>query len=58
MKWEVRELSDGRWGVFLVKKYCKTDEPVCYGASRTEASAKSIVNRMNKKEKDNVDAVS
>ena len=50
MKWETKLLDDGRWGIFLMKKYCKTDEPVCYGASRTEASAKSIVKRMNKED--------
>ena len=48
MKWEVRQLKDGNWGVFLIKKYCKLDEPVCYGASRTKGGAESIVKRMNK----------
>jgi len=47
MKWEVRQTDDGRWGIFLQQKFCKTDEPVCYGVSRNEKSAQSSVDRMN-----------
>jgi hypothetical protein len=46
MKWEVREVEDG-WGIFLLQKYCKTDEPVCYGVSRTKSAADITVKRMN-----------
>jgi len=48
MKWEVKELSDGRWGVFLCKKYWKfKDRPVMYAASITKEGAELRVNRMN-----------
>jgi hypothetical protein len=36
-----------KWGVFLLQKYCKTDEPVCYGVSLTETSAERMVDRLN-----------
>ena len=29
MKWEVKKVGD-KWGIYLMQKYCKTDEPVCY----------------------------
>ena len=47
MKWEVRPLDDGRWGIFLMQEYCRTDEPVCYAVSRTKRSAEFAVERMN-----------
>lgn len=51
MKWEVRKITEGRdkdkWGIFLIQKYCKTDEPVCYGASVNKVTAQSSVDRMN-----------
>ena len=46
MKWEVKKLENG-WGIFLMQKYCKTDEPVCYGVSITEQGAKQAVERLN-----------
>jgi len=46
VKWEVRKVGD-KWGIFLMQKYCKTDEPVCYGVSRTEEGAKQSVERLN-----------
>lgn len=46
MKWEVRKVKNG-WGVFLMKKYCKTNEPVCYAVSVNESGAKSAVERLN-----------
>ena len=46
MKWEVRKVGD-KWGVFLVQKYCRTDEPVCYSVSHTEEGAASAVKRLN-----------
>lgn len=47
MQWEVRPLPLGKWGIFLKQEFCKTDEPVCYAASRTEAAAQAAVDRMN-----------
>ncbi|MBC8408840.1 MAG: hypothetical protein H8E12_09000 [Rhodobacteraceae bacterium] len=46
MKWEVKKLRD-KWGVFLIQKYCKTDEPVCYGVSHTKQAAERVVKRLN-----------
>tara|TARA_B100000131_G_C17619862_1_gene411335 strand:+ start:132 stop:332 length:201 start_codon:yes stop_codon:yes gene_type:complete len=48
MQWEVRELPSGKWGIFLMQKFCRTDEPVCYAASLTEDGAKNRVDIMNK----------
>ncbi len=48
MQWEVRQIPDGRWGIFLKQEFCKTDEQVCYAVSLTEKSAKNTVARMNK----------
>lgn len=47
MKWEIKELPDGRWGIFLEQKYCKTDEPVCYGASINKRTAEQSRDRLN-----------
>ena len=51
MKWEVKKITLGRdkgkWGIFLKQEFCKTDEPVCYGASVNKASAQNSVKRMN-----------
>lgn len=49
MKWEVKKVEKG-WGIFLMQKYCKTDEPVCYGVSKTEEGANTAVERLNKKD--------
>ena len=46
MKWEVRKVENG-WGIFLLKKYCKTEEPVCYGVSRSKKSAARMTDRLN-----------
>ena len=46
MKWEIRKLED-KWGVFLIQKYCKTDEPVCYGTSISKETAIRTVERLN-----------
>ena len=46
MKWTVRKNKD-KWGVFLMKKFCKTDEPVCYGVSKTKSGAKFMADRLN-----------
>jgi hypothetical protein len=48
MQWEIRELPDSRWGIYLKQEFCKTDEPVCYGACHTEAGALRSVARLNK----------
>ena len=48
MKWEVKELPDGRWGIFLCKKYWKfKDKPVMYSAAINKKSAEQRVNRLN-----------
>ena len=48
MKWEIKELQDGRWGVFLCKKYWKfKDKPVMYSASLTKDAAERRVDRLN-----------
>jgi hypothetical protein len=50
-KWEVRKTTTGpdkgKWGIFLIQEYCKTDEPVCYGVSRNKKTAQASVKRMN-----------
>lgn len=51
MKWEARKIEDNKWGIFLLQKYCKTDEPVCYGAttgSNAERTAKLSADRLTK----------
>lgn len=48
MKWEVKELPSGKWGIFLCKKYWQfKDRPVMYAASITEDAATRRVARMN-----------
>lgn len=48
MKWEAKELPDGRWGIFLCKKYWKfKDKPVMYSAAVTRESAQRRVDRLN-----------
>jgi hypothetical protein len=48
MQWEVKKLPDGRWGIFLCKKYWKfKDKPVMYAASITKEGAEQRVNRLN-----------
>lgn len=47
MQWEVRKMGKEKWGVFLQQKYCKTDEPVCYGVAKNKETAQSSVDRMN-----------
>lgn len=48
MKWEVRELPDGRWGIYLLQKYCKfKDKPVCYGAGNNKELLLRRVDRLN-----------
>jgi len=46
MKWEVRKVKK-KWGIFLMQKYCKTDEPVCYGVSIHKLSAQRLCDRLN-----------
>ena len=48
MKWEAKELPDGRWGIFLCEKYWKfKDKPVMYSAAVTRESAQRRVDRLN-----------
>jgi len=49
MKWEVRKVEKG-WAIYLIQKYCKTKEPVCYGVSKTEVGANEAVRRLNEEE--------
>ena len=46
MKWEVKKVEKG-WGIFLMQKYCQTDEPVCYGVSISSESAERMCDRLN-----------
>ena len=46
MKWEARKTDTG-WGLFLMQKFCKTDEPVCYGVSKNKSTILEMVERMN-----------
>ena len=46
MKWEVRKVGK-KWGIFLLQKYCKTEEPVCYGVSFSKKSAQRMTERLN-----------
>ena len=46
MEWEIRKVDNG-WGVFLIQKYCKTEEPVCYGVSKTKIGAERMADRLN-----------
>jgi hypothetical protein len=46
MKWELRKVKVG-WGVFLVQKFCKTEEPVCYGIARYKKTAAQLMERLN-----------
>tara|TARA_R110001592_G_scaffold362495_2_gene676523 strand:+ start:877 stop:1062 length:186 start_codon:yes stop_codon:yes gene_type:complete len=43
MKWEARKINEDKWGVFLVQKFCKTKEPVCYSASTGKYAQKSAI---------------
>ena len=47
MQWEVRPLDDGRWGIFLKQEFCRTDEPVCYGAGKNKTSIERSCERLN-----------
>jgi len=46
MKWEVKK-AGSKWGVFLVQKYCKTKEPVCYCVSLSKRGANIAAYRLN-----------
>ena len=53
MRWEVKELENGKWGIFLCEKFWKfPDKPVCYGASKDEGGARQRVAWMNKSQAD------
>ena len=48
MRWEVKELENGKWGIFLCEKYWRfADKPVCYGESIDEHGARQRVKWMN-----------
>jgi len=46
VKWEIRKVKEG-WGIFLIQKYCKTKEPVCYGVSKRKDAAELALDRIN-----------
>jgi len=51
MRWEVKELEDGKWGIFLCEEFWKyPDKPVCYGASNNKAVITQSVEWKNKAE--------
>jgi hypothetical protein len=53
MRWEVKELDDGKWGIFLCKEFWKyPDKPVCYGASINKAVITQSVEWKNKAEEE------
>ena len=43
----MREMPCGKWGVFLIQKYCEGDEPVCYGVAKSKETAEHTVERLN-----------
>ena len=47
MKWEAREMEDGKWGVYLLQEFCKTEEPVCYCSSTSKKIAEKAAARWN-----------
>ena len=48
MRWEVKEMENGKWGIFLCEKFWKfPDKPVCYGESIDEHGAHQRVKWMN-----------
>ena len=46
MKWETRKVGDN-WGIFLLQKYCKSADPVCYGIAKNKSTIDEMVERMN-----------
>ena len=55
MEWEAKKIDEETWGSFLVQKYCRTDEPVCYGVAKgpyAEDSIRFSVQRLNDSEKE------
>ena len=53
MRWEVKELDDGKWGIYLCEEFWKyPDKPVCYGASTNKAVAEQSVELKNRAEEE------
>ena len=53
MKWEIKQLPNKMWGIFLCKKYWKfKDRPVMYAASIVKESAERRLHRLNNPEYD------
>jgi hypothetical protein len=46
MEWEVRKKGK-KWGIFLVQKYCKTEEDVCYATAFNKKTAQQTAVRLN-----------
>jgi hypothetical protein len=48
MRWEVKEMEDGKWGIFLCEGFWRyPDKPVCYSVSVDEHGARQRVGWMN-----------
>ena len=53
MRWEVKELDSGKWGIMLCEEFWKyPDKPVCYGASINKDVAIQSVELKNKAEEE------
>lgn len=53
MRWEVKELDNGKWGIMLCEEFWKyPDKSVCYAASTNKAVAVESVERKNKAEEE------
>tara|TARA_R110001583_G_scaffold31043_8_gene106635 strand:+ start:21409 stop:21627 length:219 start_codon:yes stop_codon:yes gene_type:complete len=53
MRWEVKDMEDGKWGIYLCEEFWKyPDKPVCYGASTNKSVAIEAVEWKNKAEEE------
>ena len=51
MRWEVKELESGKWGIYLKEEFWRfPDKPVCYGATLDEHGARQRVKWMNEEQ--------
>ena len=53
MRWEVKEMDGGKWGIYLCEEFWKyPDKPVCYGSSTNKSVAIEAVEWKNKAEEE------
>ena len=53
MRWEVKEMDGGKWGIYLCEEFWKyPDKPVCYGSSNNKAVITQSVEWKNKAEEE------